>query len=150
MPKIPFKPAKVIVIYAHEDEALKNKLLKILKPLQQEGLIELHAWDEDAPSRADAKAEERIAEVNMLLILASSDLLASDALREVTASVMAKGGARVIPVIARRCGWTSAPFSKFQALPKDAKPITEHEDQDRVWDEVERNVRRCIDADLKK
>jgi hypothetical protein len=148
MSKAPFKPVKILVIYAHDDEAFKNKLLKMLKPLQQEGRIDLHAWDENAPSRADEKAEERIAEVNMLLIVASSDLLASDALREVTASVMARGGTRVIPVIARRCGWQTAPFSKFMGLPRDGRPITEHEDQDRVWHEVERNVRRCVDAVL--
>jgi hypothetical protein len=42
----------------------------------------------------------------------------------------AQGIAHVIPIILRPCMWQSAPFSRLQVLPREAKPLTTWENQD--------------------
>ena len=53
------------------------------------------------------------------------------------------GTARVIPVILRPVDWHSAPFGKLQAMPKDAKPITEWRNRDRAFADVARGIREA-------
>ncbi len=43
------------------------------------------------------------------------------------------GEAVVIPVILRPTHWKGAPFSKLQALPKNAKSVTEWENVDSAF-----------------
>jgi internalin A len=55
--------------------------------------------------------------------------------------------AEVIPIIIRDCSWHSAPFGKLQALPKDAKAITNKEawySHDPAWTNVERGIATVI------
>ena len=52
-----------------------------------------------------------------------------------------RGETRVIPVIVRACDWTSSPFARLQALPKDAKPVTSWASRDQAWADVARGIR---------
>jgi hypothetical protein len=52
------------------------------------------------------------------------------------------GAARVIPVILRLIDdWHNAPFSKLQALPKDARPVTTWPNQDEAFVDIARGIR---------
>src|SRR5262249_29750780 len=51
---------------------------------------------------------------------------------------------RVIPIIIRPVDWSGAPFSKLQALPKDAKPVTSWSNRDEAWADVALGVRKAI------
>ena len=55
-----------------------------------------------------------------------------------------KGEARVIPIIIRPIDWSGAPFSKLQALPKDAKPVSSWANRDEAWTDVAKGVRKAI------
>jgi hypothetical protein len=61
-----------------------------------------------------------------------------------------EGHARVIPIILRPCDWKDSPFSKLQALPKDAKPVTQWGDRDSAFLDVVQGVRRAVDSLAKK
>ena len=37
-----------------------------------------------------------------------------------------EGTAHVVPVIFRKCDWSKMPYAKLQALPRNAKPVTEY------------------------
>jgi hypothetical protein len=52
--------------------------------------------------------------------------------------------ARVIPIILRPCDWHSAPFGKLQALPKDAKPVTQWSDQDEAFTHIAQGIRQAV------
>src|SRR5207249_2748961 len=54
------------------------------------------------------------------------------------------GEARVIPIILRPTDWQGAPFSKLQALPKDAKPITRWKDRVDAFLNVAQGIRRVV------
>jgi hypothetical protein len=58
------------------------------------------------------------------------------------------GEARVIPIILRGCLWQYAPFSKHQALPKDAKAVSAWADQDEALTDVADGIRRVAEEIL--
>src|SRR5690242_14356943 len=55
-----------------------------------------------------------------------------------------RGEATVIPIILRPCDWTSAPFSRIQALPKKARPVTSWSNRDKVFSEIVQNIDQVI------
>lgn len=52
--------------------------------------------------------------------------------------------ARVIPVIVRDVNWKRAPFSKLQALPKDAKAVELWPNRDSAWRNVSEGIERAV------
>jgi hypothetical protein len=57
----------------------------------------------------------------------------------------ADGEARVIPVILRPVDWKGAPFGKLQALPKDAKAVTEWPNRDQAFLDVAQGIRAAAE-----
>lgn len=122
--------AKIFCCYAREDEALLNKLWAHLRPLQREGLIELwHDRDISAGAEWDREISEHLNAAQIILLLVSPDFMNSDYCYGVEMKHAlerhARGEARVIPIILRHVYWQGAPFGQLQALPTDAKPITD-------------------------
>ena len=57
----------------------------------------------------------------------------------------AEGSAVVIPIILRSCLWQQTPFSKLQALPKDAKAISSWADRDEAFTSVIEGIRKVAE-----
>ena len=55
------------------------------------------------------------------------------------------GEAKVIPIIIRPVDWTKAPCAKLQALPPDAKAVTEWENEDSAFANVATGIRSAIE-----
>src|SRR5262249_10559694 len=79
------------------------------------------------------------------LLLISSDFLASDYCYDVEVKTAMKrhddGEARVMPVILRPVDWKGAPFGKLQALPKDARPVTDWSNRDEAFLDIAQGIR---------
>jgi formylglycine-generating enzyme required for sulfatase activity len=56
-----------------------------------------------------------------------------------------RGEARVIPVILRPCRWTRTPLGKLQAVPKDAKPVSEWSSRDAAFDDIAAAIERTVE-----
>ena len=52
--------------------------------------------------------------------------------------------ARVIPIILRPCDWHSDTFGKLQALPKDAKPVIQWDNQDEAFTNIAQGIRTAV------
>lgn len=121
-------PAELFVSYAHQDESLKNELLNHLANLRRQQLI-LPWHDRDIHASDDWKhqIDSHLATADIILLLVSSDFIASDYCHEVEMRRAIErheaGEARIIPVFLRQCDWQNAPFARYQALPTDAKPV---------------------------
>ena len=140
------KPAKVFFSYAHEDEAFKDKLIKHLSILQRQSIIE--AWHDRmiAPGAAwEHEIDRQLLSADIILLLISPDFIASDYCwgREMQQAMErhAKGDATVIPIMLRAVDWQNAPFTTLQALPQNAKPITQWGDRDRAYADICRSIR---------
>jgi TIR domain len=141
---------KLFISYAHPDEDLRLELDDHLSNLQRQRIIT--GWHdrriEPGQEWAD-QIDNALNEAQIILLLISARFMASDYCyaKEMARAIERHeaGEAVVIPVILGACDWQDAPFSKLQALPKDAKPIKNWNDRDEAWLDVVRGLRRVID-----
>ncbi|NIR52486.1 TIR domain-containing protein, partial [candidate division KSB1 bacterium] len=136
--------------YSHKDEAYSEDLEEHLSLLKRMGLIQ--TWHDrriSAGQEWQNAIDESLDAANVILFLVSAAFLASDYCydKEMKAALEKheKGEARVIPIIIRPVDWSGAPFSKLQALPKDAKPVTSWTNRDEAWADVARGIRKAIE-----
>ncbi|MGK3967784.1 toll/interleukin-1 receptor domain-containing protein [Sorangium sp. So ce118] len=142
-------PIEVFFSYSRKDEALRDELEVHLAALRREGLItQWHDRQIDAGADWRESISEHLDRASIVLLLVSPDFIASDYCYdvEVTRALnrLARKEALVLPVIVRPCDWDAAPFARFQALPRDATPITRWADRDEAWLDVARGLRAAI------
>jgi hypothetical protein len=140
--------ASVFFSYSHADEALRDQLEKQLAMLKRQGVIE--TWHDrriGAGQEIHSRIDEHINTDDIILLLVSSDFLASDYCYDVEMQRAMERHeqkeAVVIPVILRACDWHSAPFGKLKAVPLDGKPITQWTDIDDAMLQVAKAVREA-------
>jgi hypothetical protein len=144
-------PVPMFVSYAREDEELKNRLMLFLKPMQRERLIGVwHDRNIDAGAEIRGAIDENFKQARVVLLLVSQAFLASDFIydHEMTRALERhdRGEARVVPIILRPCSWTNTPFAKLQALPRDAKPVTQWPDRDEAFLSIEQGLRKLVES----
>src|SRR5579871_1216010 len=139
-------PMELFYSYSHKDEELRETLETHLSPLKRQGVIA--GWHDRRISAGTEWADqidEHLNSAQIILLLISADFLASDYCydKEMTRAMERHeaGAARVIPIILRPCDWHGAPFGKLQALPKDAKPITDWSNRDAAFLDVAQGIR---------
>lgn len=141
--------ARLFYSYSHRDERLRDELDTHLKLLQREGLIK--GWHDRQIVSGQEWEEEISANLetaDIILLLVSANFIASDYSYGVEMQRAierhAAGDAKVVPVILRDVDWQSAPFGKFQALPKNGKPVMKWTDRDTAWKDVSQGIRRVV------
>lgn len=141
---------RIFISYAHADETLKKELDKYLKVLRRSGKIAV--WQDRelvAGDDWDATIMRELALANLILLLVSVDFNASDFIwdKELAAAMQRHeaGTARVVPIILRPCQWSSLPYAKLQALPRNARPVTDHPDHDVAFTEIAVEIERLVD-----
>lgn len=138
---------KLFFSYSHKDEALRNELGNHLKILEHQQLIASwhdrkilpgDEWDHQITVNQDT--------ADIILLLISSDFIASKYCWDIeikrAMELHELDNARVVPVILREADWENAPFSKLQAVPKNAQPVTTFPDRDAAFKFVTQQIRR--------
>ena len=144
-------PVNIFFSYAHEDEALLNKLKTHLIPLYREGLIELlwHDRNISAGKEWELEIDTYLNKAQIIVLLVSPDFMASDYCYgvEVKRAIERhdQKEARVIPVILRYAQWKKSPIGKLQALPTDGKPVKSWQDEDEAFFNVVEGIRKAIE-----
>lgn len=140
---------EIFYSYAHADRVLRDELEKHLSVLKRQGFIS--NWhDRLIQPGADWENEidNHLATSHIILLLVSSDFLASDYCYGVEMSRAMQrhytGEARVVPIILRPAYWQHTPFSRLQALPTDGKPITQWKDIDLAFVDIVTGLREII------
>jgi hypothetical protein len=137
----------LFISYSHEDESLKNELVKHLEPLRRQKLIE--AWHDrkvKAGEEWDKEISSNLDKADIILLLVSVDFINSaycyDIELERALERHDNSEAKVIPVILRTCMWNYTPFAKLLALPKDARAVSLWTDRDEAFLNVAEGVRQ--------
>lgn len=137
---------KLFISYSHKDEMYREALDSHLSLLKREKVID--SWhDRKLVGGQHWKTEisQNLNNADIVIVLISSDFIASDYCFEnemLTALERHEQNISfLIPVIIRPTDWSSAPFSKIQALPKDAIPISKWESADDAWLNVVKGIR---------
>jgi hypothetical protein len=139
----------LFICYSHADEAIKDELIKHLAALRRGGFVSYWHDRQIAPGDDwDEQIKQQLNNADIIIPLISSDFLASEYCIE-TEMVTAlrrheSGEARLIPVIIRPCDWQTMSFSKIQALPKDAKAISQWVDKDAAILDVVNGIKRML------
>ncbi len=117
----------------------------------REGRISL--WDDfdiEAGQDWDAEIKERLYGAGIVLLLVSSDSLASDYFygKEVAVSLErhASGDAIVVPVVLRHCDWMETPLGSLEALPEKGRPVAEWPTRDQAFQDVVARLRRVVET----
>ena len=138
---------KLFFSYSHKDEPLRDELSNHLKILEHQKLIASwhdrkilpgDEWDHQITVNQDT--------ADIILLLISSDFIASRYCWDIeikrAMELHESGKTCVIPVILRSADWTNAPFSKLQAVPKNAQPVTSFPDKDAAFQFVTQQIRQ--------
>ena len=148
--KQPMNPIKLFFSYSHKDEDLRNEMVKHLSILKRQGVLE--AWHDrniDAGTEWASEIDERLNEAQIILLLISSDFMASDYCYDIEMKrAMERHDANeavVIPIIMRSCDWKGAPFGKIQGLPKDMKPVMDWQNRDQAFTNVAQGIRKVAE-----
>jgi tetratricopeptide (TPR) repeat protein len=143
-------PTEIFCSYTHKDEPWLHKIETHLSLLRRQGLLSL--WHDRliAPGIDWTQAiDTHLETASVILLLVSADFFASDycygvEMKRALARQEA-GEALVIPILLRPTDWKSAPFAHLQALPTDAKPITEWSQEDTALADVAAGIRRALE-----
>jgi hypothetical protein len=140
---------EVFFSYSHKDEELRDEMAKHLSILKREGVItEWYDRDIEVGDEWAKKIDEHLNSAQLILLLISSDFLASDYCYDIEMKRAmerhAAGEALVMPIILRPVVWQSAPFGKVQAYPKNAKPVTTWANRDEAFLDVAQSIRKAV------
>ena len=124
-----------------------DKALVMLKKLDK-----IDVWDDTGILAGQEWSEEiktALQNADVIILLISVDFNNSKYIWEHEFSTAIdrydKGEVRIIPVILRTCEWMAMPYSKFQVLPTNAKPIASFVDKDEAYTDVARGIRRVVE-----
>lgn len=139
--------AKLFFSYAHEDEELRNRLAVHLSVLQKTGIIKGWSDREILPGEEwGGKIDTNLKDADIILLLISSDFIASEYCYETEMEEALKrhreGTAIVVPVILRPVDFAGTQFAELQALPRNAKPVTEWDDPDKAFKDITEGIRK--------
>lgn len=151
MENIPRQGAlSVFISYCHDDEDMKDKLVKHLAPLKRSGLIsEWHDRKITAGENWGHTISSNLETASIVLLLVSIDFINSEYCDdfEMDAALKRHDAKQclVIPVIVRNCLWQMTPFAKLQALPKDAKAVSAWPDYDNAFVDIVQGIKIAAD-----
>ena len=145
------RSVKVFISYAHEDNALRDQLVKHLAILKRQGTIRTWHDREIVPGTDWAgQIDAHLETAQLILLLISPDFVSSDYCYEVELKRALErheaGQAMVIPVILRPVMWSNTPFAKLQALPTDGRAVTSWSDRDAAFLTVAEGIRGVIES----
>jgi sirohydrochlorin ferrochelatase len=150
-PPTPARSISVFVSYAHADERLRVELGKHLAALERQGLIS--TWHDRMLTGGEEWAgtiDQRLEEAQVILLLVSADFVQSRYCYDVEMKRALERHQRkealVLPVILRPVALGGLPFAALQALPRDARPVTDWPSLDAALLDVTEGVRAAIAA----
>jgi hypothetical protein len=142
---------EIFISYSHQDEDLREELVTHLSNLRRQGKIT--AWHDraiEAGTEWEAQIKDHLESAQVILLLISPPFMASTYCYDIEMQRALErhqaGTARVIPIILRPVDWKDTPFSKLQALPKDALPVTKWSDRDSAFLDVAQGIRRAVES----
>jgi hypothetical protein len=143
-------PLSVFCSYADEDEVWRSKLENHLSQLKRDGLIgEVWHFRRILPGSDWVKeVDDQLESAGLILMLISSDFLASDYLYGIEMKRALErhdtDHAFVIPILVKPCDWENAPFARLQVLPANHKCISAWSQKDEALLDVTQSIRKLL------
>ena len=145
-------PISAFLSYSHKDEVFRQELVTALAALERTGLIACWHDRRIIPGQEwEPRISEELLSAGLILLLISSDFIASDFCYTIELEQAmdrhARDEARVIPILLRPADWKGTSFARLQVLPSDAVPVTDWRSRDAAYLDIVQGIRRAI-ADM--
>lgn len=145
---------KIFYSYSHKDEKHRKSLETHLSLMSRnEVILEWHDRKISAGQEWEKEIDNNIKSSDIILLFVSSDFIASDYCYENEMKLALlqheQSTSIVIPIIIRPSNWSETPFSKLQALPSDAKPVTTWGNEDEAWLNVAEGIKAKVNEVIK-
>ncbi len=144
-------PIKVFISYARQDEVFKDELIRHLNPLVRNNTIK--SWHDGilmVGEEWEPSIKKQIEEADVILLLISPDFMASDYIDDVEISKSLDRSRKretvIVPIIIRPTNYSSFEISKYQALPKDGKPVSTWLYRDEAWIDITHQLKNLFDS----
>jgi hypothetical protein len=147
-------PVTLFISYSHRDARFRRELETHLALLQHQGVLDVWHDRRILPGQEWAtEIDARLDGAQLVLFLVSPDFVASKycygfEMKRVL-DVERTGKIRAVPVIVRPVDWETSPLGRFQALPRDGRPINLWRHRDEAWKDVAQGV-RSLAAELRR
>src|SRR5688572_19812716 len=140
---------RVFISYAHEDESFRDELVKHLRLLERDGLIDIWHDRKIRPGTDWSRAiHDNLGSAAIFILLISADFIDSDYCYglEMEAALRAaeRGTAQVVPILIRHAAFQSAPFARFQMLPRDCVPVVDWTPREKAWAAIAADIRELV------
>ena len=154
--ELPKLGLKVFVSYAREDVAYRIGLQKALSVLERSGKVNVFVDQQIKPGADwDRTIQTQLDSAELILLLLSSDFLASDYIDSVEMATAKEryehGEVRVVPIILRHCNWNLTWLKLLNALPTDDSgllPVSDWPDRDKAYTAITNAIDGVIDQAL--
>ncbi|MBL7696531.1 MAG: toll/interleukin-1 receptor domain-containing protein [Chitinophagaceae bacterium] len=140
------------ISYSHKDGSALDLLHKHLAQLRRDDLLSQWTDRDIRPGgRVDNTISTALERSQIFLALLSPDYIASqycyDKEFQRALELERNGRLTIVPIILEPCDWLSTPFSSFNALPKDGKPINTYNNINTAFLDVVQKLRKLIEDD---
>jgi hypothetical protein len=140
----------LFISYSHKDDSLVEEFIKRIKPLEDNGILQV--WCDkkiEAGNEFQKDIENNFEKADMICLMISYDFLNSAACKQEkddALKLMIEKGIKVIPVILKDCLWTEyKDIGKLLAIPTDGKAITSYTDQNEGYLDAVRKIKEvCL------
>jgi WD40 repeat protein/predicted negative regulator of RcsB-dependent stress response len=144
------KSIEIFFSYAHEDEQLKEELIKHLSEWKRQDLISpWHHRDISAGTEWQREIDTHLRTAQIILLLISPDFMASDYCNSIEVKQAmeryASGDIEIIPILLRPVEWKDAPFGTLPAFPQGSKPVTLWASQDEAFRLVAAQIKTVVE-----
>lgn len=145
-----FPPINASFYFASADRTFCKTLDRQLAPLKQNNRIETWSeWEILAGAERGRESEYHLSTDRLLILLISSDFLASDycmSQMEVALQRHKRRDATVIPILVSYCMWQETPLKMLQMLPREQKPRDDDFSlSEKFWQEIVTEIKRVVD-----
>jgi len=139
----------LFVSYSRKDEKYLEDFKVQTAGLRRNNQMELWTDQDITAGKVWEKTlKQQLESADIIVFLLSPDFIASDYIYDVEITKAIErhdnGEVIIVPVLIRPCDFDSTPLTKFQALPKNAKPIKKWEDTDEAWMDVVIGLKKTI------
>jgi len=140
------RPLELFCSYSTDDEDHRRAFERSLAGMRRAGILTTWNFRTIPPGEnLDREISAALKRADVIVLLVSSSFIDSEYCWNVEMRAAVdrhdRGDARIVPVIVRSCLWGDAPFSRLNALPKDAKPVSSWDDPDEAWTNVAEGIR---------
>lgn len=144
------KSINVFVAYAPEDEPFRERLIRHLSTLVEDGLI--HQWDASkvmVGQALDETIQQQLQAADIVVFLISADFLASEDCEKIEYQALEyekTKGTVIAPVIVRPCIFDDH-LKRLRLLPDQGRPVTDPgawSDEDAAWANVAGGLKALV------